>query len=204
MIQDIAPHHFDNAYHPMPPDGDSIALCFDGRSCLMKNTEEGIVFPRFADLEKENTEIYEDYTYLFRIDQERYYLVTEFGRENLAEFEMEDIAVFRQADPQHRAFAGITGHQLYQWYQAHRYCGRCGSPTKPDSKERMLYCEKCHSMEYPKICPAVIIGVTDKTAFSFRNTQDGLIKNMPFLPDIRKSGRQWKRLWRGRFWKRSG
>ena len=28
-------------------------------------------------------------------------------------------------------------------------------------KERMLYCEDCHNMEFPKICPAVIIGVTD-------------------------------------------
>ncbi len=162
MIQDIAPHHFDNAYHPMPPDGDNIALCFDGRNCLMKHTEEGIVFPKFADLEKENPEIYRNYTYLFQIDQERYYLAAKYGREDLAGFQMEDITVFRQADPQYRAFAGITGHQLYQWYQAHRYCGRCGSPTKPDSKERMLYCEKCHSMEYPKICPAVIIGVTDE------------------------------------------
>ena len=25
----------------------------------------------------------------------------------------------------------------------------------------MLYCESCHNMEFPKICPAVIIGVTD-------------------------------------------
>ena len=32
---------------------------------------------------------------------------------------------------------------------------------KQDTKERMLYCESCKNMEYPKICPAVIIGVTD-------------------------------------------
>ena len=32
---------------------------------------------------------------------------------------------------------------------------------KKDSKERLLYCESCHNMEFPKICPAVIIGVTD-------------------------------------------
>lgn len=32
---------------------------------------------------------------------------------------------------------------------------------KRDGKERMLYCEACHNMEFPKICPAVIIGVTD-------------------------------------------
>lgn len=160
MIQDIAPHHFDNAYHPVPPDGDSIALCFEGRACLVKKTEE-IVFPRFADLEKDNQDIYHDYIYLFRVDQERYYLVTEISRESLPDFGMKDVTAFRQAKPQYRAFAGITGHQLYHWYQAHRYCGQCGSPTRQDDKERMLYCEKCHSMEYPKICPAVIIGVTD-------------------------------------------
>ncbi len=161
MIQDIAPHQLDNAYRPVPPDGDSIALCFEGRTCLMKKAGEEICFPRFVDLEKDNQNIYKNYTYLFRVDEERYYLVPEASRGSLPDFEWEDVTVFRQAEPQHRAFAGITGHQLYHWYQTHRYCGQCGSPTKPDNKERMLYCGKCHSMEYPKICPAVIIGVTD-------------------------------------------
>ena len=30
-----------------------------------------------------------------------------------------------------------------------------------DEKERMLFCPECRNMEFPKICPAVIIGVTD-------------------------------------------
>ena len=30
-----------------------------------------------------------------------------------------------------------------------------------DKKERMMRCEYCGQMEFPKICPAVIIGVTD-------------------------------------------
>lgn len=30
-----------------------------------------------------------------------------------------------------------------------------------DKKERMLFCPECGCMEYPKICPAVIVGVTD-------------------------------------------
>lgn len=30
-----------------------------------------------------------------------------------------------------------------------------------DGKERMMRCESCGLMEYPKICPAVIIGLTD-------------------------------------------
>ncbi len=161
MIQDIAPHHLDNAYHPAPPDKDCIALCFEGRTCLMKKAGEEIVFPRFADLEKENMGIYDGYTYLFQVDEERYYLLKSENLNRPVDFRMEDMGVFREAEPQYRAFAGITAHQLYQWYQKHKYCGQCGSLTKPDSKERMLYCEKCGSMEYPKICPAVIIGVTD-------------------------------------------
>ena len=32
---------------------------------------------------------------------------------------------------------------------------------KHDAKERMLRCEECHNVEFPKICPAVIVGVTD-------------------------------------------
>lgn len=32
---------------------------------------------------------------------------------------------------------------------------------KHDVKERMMFCEACHQVEYPKICPAVIVGVTD-------------------------------------------
>ncbi len=32
----------------------------------------------------------------------------------------------------------------------------------PDENERMMRCPECGQMEFPKICPAVIIGVTDK------------------------------------------
>ena len=161
MIQDIAPHQYDNGYNPVPPDRDSIALYYEEHTALIKNTAEGIEFPGFADLERLNEEIYEEYTYLFSIDEARYYLVEEINRERLSAFTMENTEIFRRADPQYRAFAGITGYQLYSWYKNHRYCGHCGSSMKKDKKERMLYCEECHNMEYPKICPATIIGVTD-------------------------------------------
>ena len=161
MIQDIAPHRYDNAYKPKAPEKDSIVLCYKERSCLLKMTEEGIRFPVFRELEEENPEIYEKATYLFSIDGERYYLPEAVDTESLMEYSFEKVEVFRGADPQFRAFAGITGYQLYQWYQNHRYCGYCGASMRPDAKERMMYCEKCGNMEYPKICPATIIGVTD-------------------------------------------
>lgn len=161
MIQDIQPHKYDNQYRPCPPERESYALYYENHAALLKKQPDRIDFPRFKDLERLNEEIYEDATYLFTIDEERYYLVQDLNRERLSEYTMENTEIFRFAEPQYLAFAGITGYQLYNWYRNRKYCGRCGSRMRPDTKERMMYCEKCHNMEFPKICPAVIIGVTD-------------------------------------------
>ena len=161
MIQDIEPYHLDNQYHPAPPDPDSYAMYYEDHTVLLRRTEEGIGFPRFRELERLNDDIYADAVYLFSVNEDRYYLVREINREPLSEFTMENTEIFRRAVPRHRAFAGITGYQLYNWYKNRRYCGRCGSLMKPSEKERMMRCGACGNMEYPKICPAVIVGVTD-------------------------------------------
>ena len=161
MIQDIQPRHLDNQYKPVPPDRESWALYYEDHKVLVKKTPSGITFPKFRELERLNEEIYEDYIYLFSVDDERYYLVRDNNREPLSDLTMENTEIFRAADPQYHAFAGITGYQLYNWYKNHKYCGRCGKMMVRDDKERMLRCDSCRNMEFPKICPAVIIGVTD-------------------------------------------
>lgn len=161
MIQDIGEHTFDNQYHPCPPDRESYALYYEDHAALVRKYPDRIEFPKFRDIERLNEDIYEDAVYLFSIDGERYYLVEEINRERQSHFTMENTEIFRYAEPQYLAFAGITGYQLHNWYQSRRFCGKCSRRMKKDSKERMLYCESCHNMEFPKICPAVIIGVTD-------------------------------------------
>lgn len=161
MIQDIGEHTFDNQYHPCPPDRESYALYYEDHAALVRKYPDRIEFPKFRDIERLNEDIYEDAVYLFSIDGERYYLVEKINRERQSHFTMENTEIFRYAEPQYLAFAGITGYQLHNWYQSRRFCGKCGRRMKKDSKERMLYCESCHNMEFPKICPAVIIGVTD-------------------------------------------
>ena len=161
MIQDIQPHQYDNRYQPQPPDRNSFVLYCEEHSVLVKQTPDGITFPRFSELERLNEDIYDDCIYLFSIDGMRYYLAENISREPLSEFSMENTEIFRGAEPQYQAFAGITGYQLYIWYRDHKYCGRCGRLLERDRKERMLRCGECGNMVYPKICPAVIIGVTD-------------------------------------------
>ena len=161
MIQEIAPHTYDNTYRPLPPEADSYALFYDNHEILLARNGEQIEYPRFRDLEALNPDIYTDYTYLFSIDSDRFYLLNHISAPVPSRFAMANTEIFRTAAPQHLAFAGITGYQLCQWYRDRHYCGRCGKIMVPDQKERMMYCDSCHNMEYPKLSPAVIIGVTD-------------------------------------------
>lgn len=162
MIQDIAPHHFMNEYCPQKPEPDSVMLCYKGRQILMKyNSQENIVFPSFQELEQYDADIYKEFVYLFSVDEKRFYLGKEEYFECLKEYETADVRVFRDGMPKHLAFAGITGYQLYRWYEGRKFCGRCGKKLQHDEKERMMFCPDCGCQEYPKIMPAVIVAVTN-------------------------------------------
>lgn len=177
MIQDIEPHIYKNEYRPQKPEKDSYVLYYEGTEALIKRNGTEVVFLTFGELEEKNPHIYQEAVYLFSIDEMRFYLVEQLvldiaENDDLSDdicqsdactagYQMIYKEEFRRVKPQYLAFAGITGYQLYQWYDSRRFCGRCGGQMKKDENERMLYCEHCHQMEYPKICPAVIVGVTD-------------------------------------------
>lgn len=188
MIQDIAPHKYKNTYEPKRPDRDSIVLYYEEGKCFLHVSAEGIEFPTFTEVEELNPEIYEEYTYLFSIDEERYYLVSHLNLQQLSKYRMENTEIFRREKPGYRAFAGITGYQLYRWYATRRYCGKCGSRMQPDTKERMMQCEKCGNMEYPKICPAVIIAVTDGNRLLMSKYADGIRKKYALLAGFTEIG----------------
>ncbi|MBQ7425528.1 MAG: NAD(+) diphosphatase [Lachnospiraceae bacterium] len=58
-------------------------------------------------------------------------------------------------------YAAYTAYQLSEWYDVTRFCGKCGHPNENDKKERARRCPVCGNIIYPRINPAVIIGVTD-------------------------------------------
>ena len=69
------------------------------------------------------------------------------------------INFMRAARPRYLAFAGIAGLSLHNWYSNHIFCGHCGRPMVHSESERMVHCDHCHTMIYPRICPAVIVAV---------------------------------------------
>lgn len=50
--------------------------------------------------------------------------------------------------------------QVLNWSDTHKYCGRCGNKTEPSLTERAMVCPKCGLISYPRISPAIIVGVT--------------------------------------------
>ena len=76
-----------------------------------------------------------------------------------AGFRFEKQAIFRTALPKEYAFAGITGMQLLRWRHSERFCGTCGHALEPSSWERAFVCPVCGRTDYPRIMPAVIVGV---------------------------------------------
>lgn len=164
MIQDIQPHIYKNEYKPSEPRKDSLVLFFHGRKVLVKE-EKQIEYLTFEEAEQiEVTK--EPMKYLFAIDNQSYYLgegkeiekALEQGK--LQGYHWREIHSFRNALPKEQAFAGVTGWQLYNWYESRKFCGRCGTRMEHAEKERMMHCPECGQMEFPKICPAVIVGVT--------------------------------------------
>lgn len=163
MIQDISPYTYHNEYKPVPPDSDSYILAYESGQILLsqESRESDISFPQFKELEGKVSDLYQNYIYLFSIDEMRFYLIPNLDTTLLSDYHFHDVRVLRTAQPQHLAFAGITGHQLFQWYQSRRYCGCCGQPMKHDQKERMMYCPSCERHEYPVLMPAVIVAITN-------------------------------------------
>ncbi len=166
MIQDIYPKKLYNHYDPeIKPDDESIVFAFSEKNILMNidEKEEAVKFPHLGELEGAKEK---DLIYLFSIDEEKFFLYMGDGAKVSCpdEYKYQEFRMVRaiRLGPQHYIYAAFTAWQLAEWYQVTAFCGRCGERNENDKKERARVCPKCGNMIYPRINPAVIIGVTDK------------------------------------------
>ena len=52
--------------------------------------------------------------------------------------------------------------QLMIWDKNSKYCGQCGTPTEMKFGERAKKCPACSLLVFPRISPAVIVGIVDQ------------------------------------------
>lgn len=189
MIQDIAPRLYHNEYRPKEPvAGDRLFIFHEGKILAGENESGELVFPNMEDLNHKEDEKEGDgmFQYLFSIDDISYFLYMGdsiqkkdcIRKENHFEeeeshktedqaamtqpsFRFMSLRAIRRARPKDECFAAMTAWHLHVWYRNNRYCGRCASAMVHASDERMLRCPVCDNRIYPRINPAVIVGVRD-------------------------------------------
>ena len=55
---------------------------------------------------------------------------------------------------------GARAFQVVEWDRTHRFCGRCGTPTRDKGGERAKECPACGYVAYPRVSPAMMALVT--------------------------------------------
>lgn len=158
MIQDIEPKQMHIEYTDKNPQNEAFVFHFYNRKVLVKRNEAGLyTLPTLKECKDAITS--DSLPYLFRIDQIEYYLCLNEKEAMISGFSYENVQILRENKPKDFSFAGITAYHLYQWYRDNKFCGRCGTPLMHSKKERMLFCSACKNAVYPKIAPAVIVGI---------------------------------------------
>lgn len=216
MIQDIYPSRLNNQYTAYSPVDEDIVFFFQGSSLLAKyEDEETLVYPQYKEFVKgitlqENKDSVDNYTfiYLLSVDDTRYFLAEKKGELLKGQYigEMADASIhkeyaavvegfdfvgvnsFRKAKPKATAFAAITAYHIYGWYRDNHFCGRCGCHTVHDSKERMVRCTSCGNMIFPKICPAVIVAVTDNDRILLTKYAGRMYRNYALIAGFNEAG----------------
>ncbi len=154
------PHRYHVEYINKKPDGTDLVCILKGDRLLAEEKDGGLSFPPYSVVCRLFPDAAQELLYLFSLDETSFYLSFREIDETDS-FRYQPIFAFRELEPSWLAFADATAFHLALWYDARRFCGRCASPMKHREDERAVVCPACGLIEYPKIAPVVIVGVTN-------------------------------------------
>ena len=180
MIQDIYPHRMFNQYdkEAVPTGEDTVLNIYDGKLLVYKSDfeEKRLLFPQVKDFKGEY-----EYRYLFAIDEQKYYLLEGELDDNILPENTEYVADrnirIEGIGPDENVFAAITGKHLSDWYRDTKFCGRCGHSMVHATTERAMKCPECGNRVYPRIMPAVIVGVINGDRLLITRYRTGFAHN---------------------------
>ena len=166
MLQDLTYGSLENEFHNVVPSEQDPVVCIREGGILLTRDEAGhLSFPTCGQVlswaGKWKHWEGESLRYVFRMQGHNFFLWMGEGGDSPEGFSYENARMLRELDSKDACFGAMTAWHLYNWYRNNRFCGRCGKPTVHDAKERMLRCPVCGNMIFPRISPAVIVGVTD-------------------------------------------
>lgn len=171
MIQDIGSSRFDNSFKKCKPNKDDTVLSFNkSGKVLVAVNEDRLVFPTEYRLDVETI-------YLFSVDEVKFFLLISDEESDVEGFKYQDLRQLRGTCRNEDLLVVFTAYHLWRWYMDNRICGRCGHPLIQKEDERALFCEDCKNTVYPRINPAVIVGVTKGDSLLITRYRTGYAHN---------------------------
>lgn len=155
MIQDIEPHRLDNSFaHAGEARDTDAVICFRDGDILVVSGDT-LTFPSVCTLGAV------DLTYLFSVDERRFFLKKDAPEPTQGQQYIPFKSIREHfTEPAENIFALYTAKHIADWYRDNRFCGRCGGVMRHSDRERAMTCPVCGYTSYPRIMPAVIVGVT--------------------------------------------
>lgn len=168
MLQELSYGKLENEFHNQQACEEDLVICFQNNQILLRHQQDNTVtLPTVAEVvfwtEDRQSWYAEGLRYVFRMQEKNYFLwLGDLEERDYGEYRFEPMRMLRyKGVNSDLLFGTFTAWHLYVWYRNNRFCGCCGSRTRHDAAERMLRCPDCGNMIFPKISPAVIVGVTD-------------------------------------------
>ena len=154
MIQDIFPSKLYNEFTDHKIKDDDILLFFDDKGrVLLGDGSKDSIFTTGAETGNTRT------VYLFSVNERRFFLALDYNERVRDDFSYYTIREVRDMLSGEEVYAIFTAYHLWKWYSDNVYCGKCSHALNIDEKERALRCPECGNVIYPRINPAVIVGV---------------------------------------------
>lgn len=162
MIHEIAPHDYHVEYgKKRPARPDDYVIIIDGREVWLLADGEKAAVPTVEQYLKAYPDAAEKLAYLFMVDETACFTQMDASVAEADGFTKASWWMPGECGPDWMHFAITIAGSITRWMDSHRFCGHCGAPMEPSDRERAFVCPSCGRVEYPKICPVIMVGITD-------------------------------------------
>lgn len=138
---------------------EAIYFIYSDKRILVKDSGNKLQMPNYKIIEALNINLKESY-YLGELKGEKCICVNVKNINTIVDgFRLVPLKSQIWETDEELYLVAIKGMQLLEWDSNTKYCGRCGSLYVRKLDERAKVCKNCSRIEYPRISPAIIVGI---------------------------------------------
>lgn len=161
MIQDIYPDKFHKLYsYNTIIENNDFVIIFNKKNVLLKNINNQFLIPKAEELDiidKNKLEL------LGKSNGSNYFVTSYENIQKISgDFINKDIYTILKSFPKLEKWIISLAEQTLKWYEVNKFCGQCGNKFSKSKTEKALTCSNCGNTIYPKVSPAVIVGIINE------------------------------------------